>query len=365
MKKIISMAVAATLTITALVGCSNSSPSEPTENQTEIETEQTTSGEKVQKEVKEKPLVGLSFKTLQEQRWAEELELVTETLEGLGAEVIYQIADNEVQKQIDQIQNLVTQGIDILMVLPVDSGTLDKTLRDVHDAGVLVINYEENNGSIYFDMCGGLSNINVGRSMTKPIADALKEKGGNVGIIGGSTSGSPIVLDFKAGMKESFEETACTIIGDQDIEKYDASQAQAVAENWITQYGDDLAAICPMNDGMAGGVVKALEAAGLEGKVMVCGQDADLTACQRIADGTQYCTVYKNSRDAAIKVCECAIKLYRGELTEEDFGGTFVKNSNGEDVPFASVEPVIVTKENLDQVMIDSGIYTHEQIYEK
>jgi len=363
MKKIISIAMVATLTITALVGCAKSSPIESTAIQTEKETVQTTLGETVQKEIKEKPLVGLSFKTLQEQRWSEELELVKGTLEKLGAEVIYQIADNEVQKQIDQIQNLITQGVDILIVVPVDTSTLDKVTKDAHDAGVLVVNYEENKGSLYFDMCGGLSNKKVGNFITAPIADALKDQGGNVGIIGGSTSGSQIVLDFKAGMKESFERTACIIIGDQDIEKYDASQAQAVAENWITQYGDDLAAICPMNDGMAGGVIKALEAAGLEGKVMVCGQDADLTACQRIADGTQYSTVYKNSRAAAIKVCECALKLYRGELTEEDFGGTFTTNSLGEQVPFASVEPVIVTKENLDEVMIDSGVYTHEQIY--
>ena len=65
------------------------------------------------------------------------------------------------------------------------------------------------------------------------------------------------------------------------------------AENWIAEYGDSLTAILCMNDGMAGGAIQALEGAGLAGKVLVCGQDCDLLACQRIVQGTQVSTVAK------------------------------------------------------------------------
>ena len=307
--------------------------------------------------------VGVSWKTLQEQRWVTELNAIQATCDELGVEMIYQVSDNDTEKQIGQIQNLVSQDCDVIICVPSELEAMDNCYKDVHEAGVYLVNYEAVSGEVYCDMCGGLENYEVGKAITGEVADALKEDGGNVFFIGGDPGGGKTQEDFMKGMQDSFADTNCTIAGEQWSTMWDAAIAQNIAENWITQYGDDIAAICPMNDGMAAGVIKALEGAGLDGKVLVGGQDADLAACQRILAGTQYSTVYKNSLEAARLVTECAVKLAKGTLTEEDYGGKTTVNSLGEEVPFAAVEPVVVTKDNLDEVIIGNGIYTHEEVY--
>ena len=309
----------------------------------------------------DKILVGVAWKTVQEQRYATELEIIQEVCDELGVEMVYQVSDNDTQKMIGQIENMITQGIDILICCPSELEGMANIYQDAHDAGVLVCNYEQVYGEQYVDMCGGLNNYDIGCAITKPIAEAGVS--GKVAYIGGDASGGTTQMDFMQGMKDTLADCDLEEVGEQWSTLWDAAIAQGFAENWLTLYGDELAAICPMNDGMAGGVIQAIESAGLTGKILVCGQDADLTACQRIAKGTQYSTVYKNSSAVARKVVECAVKLYKGELTEEDYGGQTCLNTEGEEVPFAAVEPVCVTKENLDEVMIDSGIYTHEEVY--
>lgn len=309
----------------------------------------------------DKILVGVAWKTVQEQRYATELDIIQSVCGELGVDVVYQVSDNDTQKMIGQIENMITQGIDILICCPSELEAMANIYQDAHDAGVLVCNYEQVYGEQYVDMCGGLNNYDIGRAITAPLAEAGIS--GKVAYIGGDASGGSTQMDFMNGMKDSLADCNLEEVGEQWSTQWDAAIAQGFAENWLTLYGDELAAICPMNDGMAGGVIQTIESAGLTGKILVCGQDADLTACQRIANGTQYSTVYKNSSAVARKVVECVVKLYKGELTEEDYGGQTCLNSEGEKVPFAAVEPVSVTKDNLDEVMIDSGIYTHEDVY--
>ncbi|MFV0361822.1 MAG: substrate-binding domain-containing protein [Suipraeoptans sp.] len=306
-------------------------------------------------------VIGVAWKTLQEQRWVDELDIVEDVCKEMGVEMIYQVSDNDTQKMIGQIENMITQGIDILICCPSELEGMANIYQEAHEAGVLVVNYEMCYGDVYIDMCGGLDNYEVGLAITESLAEIPLS--GKVAYIGGDASGGTTQFDFMDGMKDSLKDCDIEEVGEQWSTLWDAAIAQGFAENWITQYGEDLSAIIPMNDGMAGGVAQAIEAADLTGKILVVGQDAEVTACQRIAAGTQYSTVYKNSQEAARKVVECAIKLYKGELTEADYGGKTAKSSDGSEVPFAAVEPVVVTKDNLDKVMIDSGIYTHDEVY--
>ncbi len=371
MKKICAMLLAVIMVL-SLAACSSSKTSESistegktdektTEAKSEKSEEKTTEGKSAAVGDDGKILVGVAWKTLQEQRWVDELDIVKQVCDEMGVEMIYQVSDNDTQKMIGQIENMLTQGIDILICCPSELEAMANIYQEVHDAGVLVCNYEMCYGDVYIDICGGLDNYEVGKAITKPLADA--KISGDVGFIGGDASGGTTQFDFMKGMKDSLADCDVNEIGEQWSTMWDAALAQGFAENWITQYGDSLAAICPMNDGMAAGVIKALESAGLAGKVLVCGQDAELTACQRIVEGTQYSTVYKNSAEAARKVVECTIKLYKEELTEEDYGGATALSSDGSKVPFAAVDPIIVTKDNLDEVIIDGGVYTHEEVY--
>ena len=105
-----------------------------------------------------------------------------------------------------------------------------------------------------------------------------------------------------------------------------------------------------------------MEKEGLAGEVLVCGKDCDLSASQRMVDGTQVTTVMKGGKEYARQFVETAISYYLGEITEEDFDMTDT-NSLGEEKPFMSYPAVIVTKDNIDEVVIDAGVFTREEVY--
>ena len=113
------------------------------------------------------------------------------------------------------------------------------------------------------------------------------------------------------------------------------------------------------NDNLAGQVIRALSEKRLAGDLPVVGQDADLEACQRIVEGTQLMTVYKPVDNLARKAAECAIKLAK----HEDLGTDQTMNNGSFDVPCILLEPIPVTKENMDEVIINSGFHTREDVY--
>ena len=115
------------------------------------------------------------------------------------------------------------------------------------------------------------------------------------------------------------------------------------------------------NDNLAGQVIQALSVQRLAGEVPVCGQDADLEACQRIVEGTQLMTVYKPFERLAKRAAECAILLARGEeLTGDDLGTI---NDGSFTIPYIGIEPIAVTADNIDEVIINSGFHLREDVY--
>ena len=115
------------------------------------------------------------------------------------------------------------------------------------------------------------------------------------------------------------------------------------------------------NDNVASQVVNALAVQRTAGKIMVTGQDADLEACQRIVEGTQIMTVYKPVEKLAQRAAECAVAMAEGkEISGADVG---VINNGMKDLPFVKLQPVMVTKENMDEVIIDSGFHSKEEVY--
>ena len=115
------------------------------------------------------------------------------------------------------------------------------------------------------------------------------------------------------------------------------------------------------NDNVASEVAVSLAVQRMAGKIMVTGQDADLEACQRIVEGTQIMTVYKPVEKLARRAAECAVALAGGEeITGSDVGEI---DNGGKTLPFVRLEPVMVTADNMDEVIIDSGFHSREEVY--
>lgn len=315
---------------------------------------------KAAEKTRENLKIGVSWKTLQEERWVTELDEIEKVCEEEGIEMLYQCSENDSQKQVGQIENLISQGVDMLIVQAPEKGAVDNALKDAHDAGVFVCYYEQVGGETYFDMSGGNDYFEVGQAITKTIADMNPT--GDVCYLLGDSAGGSGVINFKEGMQDSMKDCDVNVVGEQFVTNWDPATGMGYVENWLSEYADTLSAVLCMNDGLAGGAVQALANEGLDGKVLVCGQDCDLAACQRIVQGTQVSTIRKGGRDYARQFTETAVKLYLGEMTEDDFDMTDT-NSLGEEKPFMSYPAIIVTKDNIDETVIDAGVYTREEVY--
>ena len=185
---------------------------------------------------------------------------------------------------------------------------------------------------------------------------------GNYILIGGSPTDYNAILLRKGQMnvlKPAIARGDIKIISDQFAREWKAEEALRITEDALTRTGNKIQAIVASNDGTAGGAISALEAAGLAGKVLVTGQDAQRDAVQRIVKGTQTMTVYKPIQPLAFGAVDAAVKLARKQPVE-----TRDKINNGKkDVPAILIVPIVVDKSNVDSTIIKDGYHTHQEIY--
>ncbi|MDQ3255121.1 MAG: substrate-binding domain-containing protein, partial [Acidobacteriota bacterium] len=184
---------------------------------------------------------------------------------------------------------------------------------------------------------------------------------GNYVLIGGAPTDNNALLLRKGQMnvlKPAIDRGDIKIISDQFAKEWRADEALRITEDALTKTGNDIQAIVASNDGTAGGAISALPAS-LIGKVLVTGQDAQLDAVQRIAEGRQTMTIYKPIQPLAFSAVEAAIKLAKGEKVD-----AADRINNGKlDVPSILQEPIAVDKNNLDATLIKDGYHKREEVY--
>ena len=178
-------------------------------------------------------------------------------------------------------------------------------------------------------------------------------------MVGGALTDSNVPM-IENTFREIMEESNVTILDSFHADNWEADLATAyIYENIDTIMKAD--AIMCGNDNLASQVVHALAEKRLAGDIMVVGQDADLEACQRIVEGTQLMTVYKPVEKLARRAAECTVQLIlEGKVTGDDVesieDGTYT-------IPYVGIQPVTVTKDNIDEVIIDSGFHLKEDVY--
>ena len=306
--------------------------------------------------------VGVSFGTLQEERWDAERERMLEMAdEDPNLEVIYTDADTDANLQNDQIENMLSQDIDVLVIGPQDSEAAAAGVEAAKEMGVPVVSYCRVVNSDQIDVIVSYDYVTIGEENMKMALEAVPS--GNYMLVNGHDADS-VPHDENTGyhhiIDEYVERGDVTIVFDNYIENWSPDEAMATVENILTQYDNDIQAIICNNDGMAGGAVQALIAQGLEGQVYVAGMDAELAACQRIAEGTQSATVITGYDDLAEAVIKAAVELAKGEELSDITGTTEVM---GKEIPTIACAPVVVTKDNLKETVIDSGFRALEDVF--
>jgi D-xylose transport system substrate-binding protein len=298
--------------------------------------------------------------SLQLERWQRDRDLFEQRARELGAEVMVQSADGNDSVQVRQAENLLTQGVDVLVVVPHNGEIAASIVESAKRQNVPVLAYDRIIRNSDVDFYVSFDNIKVGVLQATYVLDRAPK--GNYVLIGGSPTDNNARL-FRQGqmnvLKPAVDRGDIKIVADQWAKDWLPSEALRHTENALTQAHNNIVAVVTSNDSTAGGAVQALEEQKLSGKVVVSGQDADLAACQRIVAGTQSMTVYKPISPLARRAAEIAIALARHSPVDSN-----AKVSNGsKDVPSFLLEPIAVDKSNIAQTVIKDGFLKAEDVY--
>src|SRR5215831_20070611 len=305
--------------------------------------------------------IGFSMDTLKEERWHRDRDLLVRRAGELGAEVLVQAASGNDALQNSQAESMLTQGVDVLLVAPHNGKTAAVIVEAAHRARVPVIAYDRLINDADVDLYVSFDNERVGQMQAEYLA-ARRPKGSYV-VIGGAPTDNNAHL-YHRGQTNVLEPYVArgdiAIVADQWARDWLASEALKIMENALTRAQNRVDAVVAANDGVAGGAIQALAEQKLAGRTLVSGQDAELSACQRIAAGTQSMTVYKPIERLAYRAAEVAVRLARREPHGETTRGI----GNGKiDVPSILLEPVSVDKDNLVSTVIADGYQKLEDVY--
>jgi D-xylose transport system substrate-binding protein len=345
-----SVALMVSLCLALVTGCSKST----TEGQGQASPSAKPGGAK-------KLTIGFSMDTLKEERWQRDRDLFKAKVEALGGQLLVQAANGDDALQNSQAENLLTQGVDVLVVAPHNAKTAATIVESAHKLKVPVLSYDRLILDADVDIYISFDNVKVGELQAEYLVK--RKPSGNYVLIGGAPTDNNARL-FRDGqmnvLKPLIDKGDIKVISEQWAKDWQAIEGLKIMENALTKNNNQVDAVVASNDGLAGAAIQALGEQKLAGKVVVSGQDAELSACQRIVAGTQSMTVYKPIKLLADKAAEIAIRLAKKEPHGDK---TRPVNNGKKDVPSILLEPLVVDKDNIASTVIADGYQKREEVY--
>ena len=303
--------------------------------------------------------VGVSWNNYQEERWAKWDEpALKAAIEAGGGTYISNDAKSSAETQATNVENLISQGAKVVVILAQDGTAIIPSVQAATAAGIPVIAYDrliEDPTALYITF----DNVKVGELEAQAVLDVVSE--GNFVIIKGNSADAN--ADF---LRQGYVNVGVppvdgtdpngkiVIVGESYTDNWDPAIAQTNMEQFLVAANNDVQAVLSENDGMAGGVVAALEAQGLAGQVPVSGQDGDLAALNRVALGTQTVSVWKDARELGKAAGESAVQLCANPDLASVTGTATFDSPGGNALTSILLEPIPITKDNLN-VVVDAG----------
>jgi D-xylose transport system substrate-binding protein len=304
--------------------------------------------------------IGFSMDSLQLERWQHDRDAFMARAKELGAEVYVQSADGVDAVQVRQCENLLTLGIDVLVIVPHNGEVMASAVRSAKAQGVPVVSYDRLIRNSDVSLYISFDNKRIGKLQAQYLFD--RAKSGNYMLEGGAPTDNNAHL-IRDGQMEVLDPAVkrgdIKIVGDQWAKDWLPNEALRHTEDALARVNNDVVAVVASNDSTAGGVVQALQEQNLAGRVLVSGQDADLPAVQRVAAGTQSMTIYKPIAPLARRAAEAAVALARGEPVVSD-----ATVDNGfKKVSAVLLDPVVVDRNNVMTTVIKDGFLKMEDVY--
>jgi len=305
------------------------------------------------------PRIGFSLDSLVVERWKRDIDVFGKSVKELGAEFVLEIADQDPAKQDKQVRALADSGIDVLVIVPNDADKLSPAVKYAKSRGIKVLSYDRLVRNAKVDLYVSFDNEKVGSLMAESLSRAVR-KGNYVIINGAKTDNNAIMLN--AGMHKVLDPLVAsgdiTILQEIWPGSWDSEEARKGLESVIAK-NRKIDAVIAGNDMLAEAAINVLAENQILAGAKVVGQDAELSACQRIAEGTQYGTIYKPIERLALNAAGFAVMLARGEKIPSD---TVIDDGTWK-VPYIRLEPILVTRKLLDETVIKDGFHSKTGVY--
>jgi D-xylose transport system substrate-binding protein len=307
--------------------------------------------------------IGLSLDTLKEARWQRDRDRFTSRCQELGAEVKTESANSDDVQQLRDVTALIADHVDALVIVAHDGAAMARAVDAAHAAHIPVIAYDRLITGTPVDLYLSFDNLRVGALQAQWLVDHAHGAGPLriVRVYGAKTDHNALL--FKQGQDQVLAPLIANgrvqVVHEDWAEDWKPENGKKIVDAAITSTDGHFDAVLASNDGTASGAIQALSEAGLAGRVLVTGQDADLSACQRIALGTQAMTIYKPLGSLAQGAAEAAVRLARGEPI---IARTGVPNGAG-DVPAVLFDVVAVDRNNLLSTVVADGFQSYDAVY--
>lgn len=308
--------------------------------------------EKPQEEIQ----IGISFDSFVMERWQRDRDIFVSKAKELGAEVNVQNANGDPDEQEAQIEYFIEKKMDVIVIVAIEPEKLQDVIKRAQAQGIKIISYDRMIENAGVDLYISFDNKKVGALMAEALCQAnpnIKK----VWMLCGPTTDNNVSL-VEQGFRRVMRQKNVFIEDVMYADGWHSENASAYIYENSARVAEVDGIMCG-NDSLATAAIHALSEQRLAGVIPVVGQDADLEACQRIVEGTQIMTVYKPVEKLAQTAAEYAVLLAQEkELpeTENVFDGVY-------EVPYVVLEPIAVTKENMDEVIIGGGFHSKDEVY--
>lgn len=325
--------------------------------------------------------IGISMPTQSSERWIKDGGKMKEILESRGYTVDLQYAEDDIPTQKTQIETMIAKGAKVLVIAAVDGSTLSATLDEAAKSGIKVISYDrllvDTDAVSYY---ATFDNRGVGRLQAESLVEGLKAKKGegpyNIELFAGSPDDTNSFYFFQGAMDvlQPLMDAGTVVVKSGQLTqeevgtlRWDGAVAQArmdaiLAANYTD--GTPLHGVLAPYDGISRGVISALASfgyqVGTDNWPIVTGQDAEAASIKMIITGDQYSTILKDTRDLAAVAAGMVEAVLGG--TEPEINDTETYNNNVKIVPSYLLVPYTVTAENYQELVMDSGYLTPDDI---
>lgn len=324
--------------------------------------------------------VGLAMPTKSSERWVKDGENMKEEFEKLGYNVDMQYAEDVVENQVSQIENMITKGVDILVIASIDGEALTEVLSQAKNLEIPVISYDRLiMNSDHVSYYATFDNFQVGVLQGQYIEQSLdlaNEEGPfNIELFAGSPDDNNAYFFWDGAMSvlQPYIDEGKLVVKSGQTEfdqaatlRWDGAVAQERMDNLLSANysGEQVHAVYSPFDGISRGIISSLKAVGYgsESKPLpvVTGQDAELASVKSIVAGDQTSTIFKDTRELAKKAVDMADSVLKGE--EPEINDTETYDNGAKVVPSYLLSPVSVDVNNYEEVLVDSGYFTMDEL---